>query len=199
MHFISYIPLIIAWLIFGLSHSFLASGFVKQAAIKIMNGSYKYYRFLYSVFATLLLIIVVDIHVSTVSLPVWQPLLVEKIIAIMLIIAGLAIMIACTKKYFMDLSGIDAILGKSAPLVLQTKGMHTYVRHPLYTGTLLFVWAIYLYAPYWNNLISCICITLYTLIGMYFEEKKLVVEYGDAYVEYQKQVPALLPLKYGRG
>lgn len=195
MHFTPYIPLILAWLFFGLTHSVLASGAVKRVAMKVMGGSYKFYRFLYSILATVVLIIVVDIHVSTVSIPVWQPLMVEKIIAVMLIIAGLAIMIACTKKYFMDLSGIDAILGKTNPLVLQTDGMHTYVRHPLYSGTLLFVWAIFLYAPYWHNLISCVCITLYTWVGMYFEEKKLVVEYGDAYVQYQKRVPGLLPFK----
>lgn len=193
MHFISYISLILAWLFFGLAHSVLASGIVKRVIMKVMGGSYKFYRFLYSVLATVVLIIVVYIHVSTISVYIWQPFLAEKILAVMLVISGLAIMIACTKKYFMDLSGIDAILGKTNPLVLQTDGMHKYVRHPLYTGTLLFVWAIFLYDPYWHNLISCVCITLYTWVGMYFEEKKLVVEYGDTYVQYQKRVPALLP------
>ena len=193
MYFTSYITLIFAWLLFGITHSVLAAGVVKRIAIKKMKGSYKYYRFIFSVLATVILVFVIDIHVSTPSIFIWQPLLVQEILSVALMISGLGIMIACTRKYFMDLSGIDSILGKIRPLVLQTGGMHKYVRHPLYSGTLLFVWSIFLYAPYWHNLISCVCITLYTLVGMYFEEKKLVVEYGDAYVRYQKTVPGLVP------
>jgi len=196
MDFTPYVSLILAWLLFGLTHSVFASGAVKRVAMKIMGGSYKYYRFLYSVFATVVLITVVDIHVSTASVFIWQPSSVEKVLAVLLMISGLGIMIACTRKYFMDLSGIDAILGKIRPLVLQTGGMHKYVRHPLYSGTLLFVWAIFLYAPDWNNLVSCVCITLYTLVGMYFEEKKLVLEYGEAYIAYQKSVSGLLPFMF---
>ncbi len=193
MYFTPYITLIFAWLLFGITHSVLAAGVIKRIAINKMKGSYKYYRFMYSVLATVILVLVIDVHVSTPSVFIWQPPLIQEILSVALIISGLAIMIACTRKYFMDLSGIDAILGKIRPLVLQTGGMHKYVRHPLYSGTLLFVWAIFLYAPYWHNLISCVCITLYTLVGMYFEEKKLVVEYGDAYITYQKTVPGLVP------
>lgn len=193
MHFTPYINLILAWLFFGVTHSVLAAGIVKRMAIKMMKGSYKYYRFLYSILATVILVFVIDVHVSTPSVFIWQPPLIQEILSVGLMISGLAIMIACTRKYFMDLSGIDAILGKIRPLVLQTGGMHKYVRHPLYSGTLLFVWSIFLYAPYWHNLISCVCITLYTLVGMYFEEKKLVVEYGEAYLVYQKMVPGLVP------
>ena len=193
MNLVPYLYLILAWLFFGLSHSILAAGIVKREALKRMKGFYKYYRFLYSVFATAVLVFVINVHLSCPSVLIWQPWPVEKIIAILLLATGLVIMIACTKKYFMDLSGIDAILGTIKPWELQTEGMHKYVRHPLYSGTLLFVWSIFLYTPYWHNLISCIGITLYTLAGIFFEEKKLVVEYGDAYVKYQKTVPGLLP------
>jgi protein-S-isoprenylcysteine O-methyltransferase Ste14 len=71
--------------------------------------------------------------------------------------------------------------------------MHAYVRHPLYSGTLLFVWSIFVGYPYMNNLISCAAMTIYTLIGIYFEEKKLVKEYGPAYNAYRAKVPALIP------
>lgn len=117
----------------------------------------------------------------------------EEIIAGILVIAGVAIMLVCIRKYFFYLSGIDALLDKSAPAVLQLDGMHQYVRHPLYFGTLLFAWAVFFWDPYMNNLVSCICITLYTWIGTWFEEKKLLREYGEAYREYRQKVPALLP------
>ncbi len=34
---------------------------------------------------------------------------------------------------------------------------------------------------------------LYVRIGIYFEEKKLVKEFGDIYNKYKLQVPMLIP------
>ena len=193
MVFPPWLLLISAWIFFGLLHSLLAAAFVKQLAMRKMNGFYKYYRFMYSLFATALLVLVLYYHFSCPALLLWQSPLPEKIIAILFIIAGAGIVVACIGKYFFDLSGIDAIRGKIKPLVLQQTGMHAYVRHPLYFGTLLFVWALFFLYPFLNNGISCICISLYTLVGIYFEEKKLVNEYGEAYQKYQARVPGLLP------
>ncbi len=36
--------------------------------------------------------------------------------------------------------------------------------------------------------------TGWIVIGSYFEEMDLIVEFGDAYREYQKKVPMLVPL-----
>ena len=122
--------------------------------------------------------------------------MIEKAIATLCILSGFVIMAICIRKYFLALSGIHAIMGLSRPLVLQETGMHAYVRHPLYFGTLLFVWALFFLYPFLNIGISCICISLYTLVGMYFEEKKLVTEYGEAYQKYQTRVPGLLPIGF---
>jgi hypothetical protein len=35
--------------------------------------------------------------------------------------------------------------------------------------------------------------TIYILIGAYFEEKKLVGEFGDAYTDYKRRTPMLIP------
>jgi protein-S-isoprenylcysteine O-methyltransferase Ste14 len=35
--------------------------------------------------------------------------------------------------------------------------------------------------------------TIWIVIGSYFEEKDLIAEFGDAYREYQKRVPMLVP------
>ncbi len=97
------------------------------------------------------------------------------------------------KKYFADLSGIDALTGKTATQHLETTGVHALVRHPLYTVTILFVWSLFLWQPLISNVISCICITIYTRIGIYFEEKKLVRLFGKHYQLYQVKVPMLIP------
>jgi protein-S-isoprenylcysteine O-methyltransferase Ste14 len=192
---LNYLYLILAWLVFGLLHSVLAAGPVKRWAMQRMGGYYKYYRLAYSIFATVNLLVVLRYHFLCERSILWNPPLIEGIIALLAAIAGLAVMATCIVKYFPNLSGVDALLGTVNPPVLEQGGMHKYVRHPLYSGTLLFVWAIFLGYPYLNNLISGVCITVYTVIGTYFEEKKLVSEFGESYRSYQEEVPMFLPLK----
>ena len=36
-------------------------------------------------------------------------------------------------------------------------------------------------------------LTRYVLLGTWLEERKLVLEFGDAYLHYQKEVPMLIP------
>ena len=79
-----------------------------------------------------------------------------------------------------------------------TTGIHNYVRHPLYAGTFLFIWGLLLLLPYWSLLIADSIITLYTLIGIRFEENKLVREFGKPYEEYQNEVPMIIPRFTGK-
>lgn len=188
-----YCTLIITWLLFGLLHSVLAADIIKEPAKKILKQGYRFYRLGYSLFATVSLLAVLYYHFTSVKILLWQPPLMETAVAVFFVLAGLGIMLLCIKKYFLNLSGIDAILGTRPSTVLQLNGLHKYVRHPLYFGTMLFVWALFFVYPYSNNLVSCICITLYTIAGMWFEEKKLVIAYGEAYRNYQKMTAALVP------
>jgi len=106
---------------------------------------------------------------------------------------GLVIMGICVRKYFYELSGLQAFQKREFRMTLQQKGLHKYVRHPLYFGTLLFIWGLFVIFPFLNNLIACVVITGYTLIGIELEEKKLQMEFGDEYDEYAKRVPKLIP------
>jgi len=36
-------------------------------------------------------------------------------------------------------------------------------------------------------------LTVYIIIGTLLEEKKLVLEFGDYYIKYQREVPMLIP------
>ena len=100
------------------------------------------------------------------------------------------------KKYFVLLSGIRAVYEKSPVPELKINGIHRYVRHPLYTGTIMVVWGFYFLFPHLNNLIAVILLTLYVIIGIRFEEKKLIVEFGTQYLDYKKRVPALVPGRF---
>jgi protein-S-isoprenylcysteine O-methyltransferase Ste14 len=193
-----YLTLILVWFIFGVVHSLLASGIMKRVMMKIMGNGIKYYRAIYSLIVTATLIVLIHYHFAAINTIMWRAHWIEKIFAVLLILSGFVVMVICIWKYFLDLSGIGVVLGVERPIVLQETGLHAYVRHPLYTGTIVFIWGVFLGYPYMNNLVSAICLTIYTLIGIYFEEKKLVVEYGEQYKQYQAKVPVLLPLNLFR-
>ena len=190
-----YIWLALLWLLFGVLHSILAAAKVKRWLIATMKAGYKYYRPAYSLFALINLVIVAWYHISIPTLSLWAAGLAQKATAIVLIVPALLVMAASIRKYFLNLSGIDVFLKQrpAAPLHLEQTGLHRYMRHPLYSGTLLFVWGIFLWQSSLANLVSCSCITAYTVIGAYFEEKKLLASFGEAYRVYTKKVPMLLP------
>jgi len=195
-----YVWLGILWVLFGVLHSVFAATRVKQRARGIMQNNYRYYRPVYSLFATANLVVVVWLHFTITPTLLWNNVIAEKIVAAMLIVPALVIMGISIKKYFIDLSGIDVFL-KNRPvksLHLEQGGLHRYIRHPLYFGTLLFVWCIFLWQPSISNLISCACITAYTIIGTWFEEKKLVAAFGNEYVLYARRVPMLVPVFFNR-
>ena len=91
------------------------------------------------------------------------------------------------------MSGIRSVYEKAPAHELKIGGIHRFMRHPLYTGTNLVVWGFFFLFPYLNNLIAVVLLTLYVVIGIRFEEKKLIAEFGEQYLSYMKKVPSLIP------
>jgi protein-S-isoprenylcysteine O-methyltransferase Ste14 len=193
MFIINHIILVVFWLLFGVLHSLLAAEWWKRLMQRLLGAGYKYYHFAYSVFAALTLFGILVFQYSMPSrllyvAPVWV-----NVLLCLPVLAGLLIMGVVIKKYFFSLSGISVFYKQQPPDVLEQGGLHRYVRHPLYFGTLLFIWALFFLFPYLNNLLACIAITIYTLLGATLEERKLVARFGEQYVLYKKQVPMLIP------
>lgn len=93
----------------------------------------------------------------------------------------------------MLLSGIKSIFTPVSTPELKTDGIHRFVRHPLYSGTILFVVGLFFILPTLSNLIDVFLLTMYILVGIIFEEKKLKTEFGADYLEYMSKVPKLIP------
>ncbi len=188
-----HIMLVILWIVFGLLHTVLAGGAWKRKMQTGMKQHYKFYRFYYSLFAALSLILLLFYHSCMHSILLWHVLYAEKIIAAILFAAGAALVVFCAREYFLSLSGIDVFLRHKIENKLRDNGLHSIVRHPLYLGTIVLAWSIFLWQPLISNLLSCISVTFYTRIGIYFEEKKLIREFGDEYKQYARKVSMLIP------
>lgn len=74
---------------------------------------------------------------------------------------------------------------------LVARGVYRWIRHPLYTGTLLALWAIPTASE--GRLLLATVFSAYTLIGARFEERDLERDLGERYLEYRRAVPAYLP------
>jgi hypothetical protein len=73
---------------------------------------------------------------------------------------------------------------------LEITGVYRLVRHPMLAGGLLFSLTLY---PTLNNSVYAIIFIVYIYIGVYFEEKRLILIFGDDYLKYIKEVGAFVP------
>jgi protein-S-isoprenylcysteine O-methyltransferase Ste14 len=82
----------------------------------------------------------------------------------------------------------------ASPLCIE--GPYRVVRHPLMLGLLIALWGQSVMPR--ELLMLNIGMTVYVLSAIHLEERDLVRQYGTAYEEYRKQVPALLPIRIRR-
>lgn len=86
------------------------------------------------------------------------------------------------------------VTGKELPLPsekLQRSGLYRFVRHPLYLFSLLTMWPVTAMTD--TLLLFNIAATAYFIIGSRWEETRMVQAYGADYINYQEQVPWLIP------
>ena len=73
----------------------------------------------------------------------------------------------------------------------RTPLLYRYVRHPLYSGLLLTFWSVPVMTA--GRLLFALGFTAYILIGIAFEERDLLRQFGERYRTYRKQVGMLIP------
>jgi protein-S-isoprenylcysteine O-methyltransferase Ste14 len=73
----------------------------------------------------------------------------------------------------------------------RTPLLYRYIRHPLYFGFILTFWFVPTMTA--GHLLFSAGGTAYILLGIWFEERDLVHQFGDRYRQYREQVGMLLP------
>jgi protein-S-isoprenylcysteine O-methyltransferase Ste14 len=78
------------------------------------------------------------------------------------------------------------------PIEFKTPWLYRFVRHPMQLGVLIGLW----FTPYMtiSHLLLAGGMTAYVLIGLFYEERDLVRQFGGRYRAYQRSTPMLIPL-----
>ena len=76
---------------------------------------------------------------------------------------------------------------------LVTNGIYRYVRHPQYTGFTMMILGFLVQWPTFITLVMApILLVMYAKLAKK-EEKAMIEQFGEGYMEYSKQVPAFIP------
>lgn len=186
------------WLIFavalwGIVHSLLASLGLKTFLRRTLGeGFMKFYRFLYNIFALIsiapilyLMVTLPDRTLYQVPEPWSYPMLAGQALSVILLL------VTVMQTDLLAFAGLRQLVEREKPGRLVTSGLYRSVRHPLYTFILLILWLSPTMSV--NSFIVYASLTIYILIGIFFEERKLLREFGQEYAHYKSTTPMLFP------
>ena len=196
---LSSLVLLLAILVWGLVHSLLAS-LTTKARLRQWFGpaSDRWYRLVYNMvsiltFLPILGLVAMDPGSTLYAIPApWSYLaFAGQLLAIVAL--GIGLLQTGTWSFL----GIEQLLVDSGQGDAQmvTAGLYRWVRHPLYTAGLAFIWLTPVMTV--NLLVLNLGLTIYLVTGAFYEERKLVREFGEQYTHYQARVPMLIPLVKG--
>jgi protein-S-isoprenylcysteine O-methyltransferase Ste14 len=181
----------------------MASIRVKEMIRNLFPSFYQYYRLFYNVFFLAFWGFISWWYVARHEYEyLFTPHFFIKSIGYLVVSAALTLIIFSLYSYGMsEFTGIDAFMkhaGKiQKPVVrLRTDGIHSIVRHPVYTGILIALVGLLLILPTKMTLYGIMLSLIYLEIGIWLEERKLLLEFGDQYARYKKQVKKIIPFIY---
>jgi protein-S-isoprenylcysteine O-methyltransferase Ste14 len=193
---INHLILVIVIASYFFTHSFFLHPPVKELFTEKLFFSFRVYRIVFNVFATLGLILIYWIS-NQINDELWINNNLLKVIGIIVIILGVYITYKSFKNYnIKEFIGVTAESTDTLQNNLVVDGYHNYVRHPVYLATIIIFLGNFLHSPNYTNIILLLMTIIYLQIGIHLEEKKLQAKFGESYESYKKQVPKLFPRKF---
>lgn len=191
--------IILFFTVYAVLHSVLASLVVKDWARQVFGpGVERWYRLAYNIVAVITLLPLLPLlawlpdQTLYVVPPPWRWLLIG---GQLLALAGLGITLLQTGLF--QFLGLAQLMTErpNQPGKLNVSGFYGWVRHPLYFFSLLLLWLTPIMTL--NLLVTYLLLSLYFYLGTFYEERRLLAEFGPAYGDYQQRVPRLLPCLFG--
>jgi methanethiol S-methyltransferase len=192
---ISFMLILAAMLLYGLVHSLLAS-LAFKAWIQRWLGEWagRTYRLAYNLFAIVSLLPVLALPAL---LPDQRLYVIPFPFALLTLalqgLAVLALLLGLLQTGLWSFLGLSQLSGSNptGPSRLVVHGLYRWVRHPLYSAGLVFIWLTPLMTT--NLLAFNLGATAYLILGALFEERKLLREFGQEYARYRAATPMLVP------
>jgi len=193
----NYLIAFLLWAGFGVIHSaFISLRFTNWAA-RVMGKYFVFYRLIYNIKSIIFFIVLVMITNTLDSELVVYFTYPWTILQLFLLITAGVTMIWCFWGYdVLEFLGVRQIMNlfdtkdSVQKKEITKKGLLKFVRHPLYV---LFIIIMWLLDSTRVGIFVRLILTAYIIIGTWLEEKKLVKEFGTAYIQYQKEVPMFIP------
>lgn len=187
---------------FYVSHSFLAANAFKDYVKYLSPSVFRHYRLLYSIVSTVLFGVIIYWFLYQHEYTfIFFPSDTSKAAGVTLLSAGVLLAAYSISRYgLLEFVGFDSITKKNtnpiSNVALNTSGLNAIVRHPIYSGILLALLGLLLMIPTFMTLAGILVSLLYLEIGIRLEEKKLIQEFGDSYLQYRKAVKKVIPYIY---
>lgn len=196
--FLSVIILIIFFTAYAVLHSLLAGLTVKTWTQRVFGpGVERWYRLVYNIIAVITLLplfpLLAWLPTQTLYLAPtpWRWLMLGG--QLLTLVALLVTLLQTGLFHFLGLAQLIARQPNEGG-ALNVNGFYSWVRHPLYSFSLLFLWLTPVMTI--NLLTTYLLFTLYFYVGTFFEERRLLAEFGSVYRDYQQRVPRLLPFRF---
>jgi protein-S-isoprenylcysteine O-methyltransferase Ste14 len=187
--------LILSVLLWGLLHSLLASLKAKEIFRRWFGEkAARFYRLGYNIFSGISFLPVLALAVLTPDRTLYLvPLPWSALMGIGMLLSAAALWIGFRQTDAWEFLGLRQVSGpvETRGGTLVTRGLYRYVRHPLYSAGIAFLWLMPLMTV--NVLAISAALTVYVIVGAVFEERKLRREFGPAYADYAAVTPMFIP------
>jgi protein-S-isoprenylcysteine O-methyltransferase Ste14 len=185
--------LIFAIVLWGIVHSLLASlGSKDLMRRRLGDGFMKFYRLLYNIFAVISLLPILYLMISLPDRMLYQvPPPWSFLMRAGQVVSALLLFLAVLQTDVLSFAGFRQLIRLEEKSELVTNGLYRFVRHPLYTFSLLILWLSPSLSL--NTFVVYTFLTIYILTGVIFEERKLLREFGENYAIYKSNTPMLVP------
>ena len=200
IEFTTYLKLALLLAAWCVLHSTMISVTVTEYLKKYLGSGFRFYRLFFNLISFLTLIPLAWFAYSVKTEPIFQWNGYLRLVQILIIAMAILLFYLGGRHYdTLVLVGIRQIKAGASNKALtdsgeiNTSGILKITRHPWYLAAILIIWARQMDV---SAIIVNVIFTSYLVVGTYLEEKKLVREFGEQYLEYQKSVSMLVPYKW---